>query len=77
MNRLALAVEASTATQKALSGWWDELNGSTQWQDGVFYFLCAAYALVSAIALVRLKTHAFFSFVAQGCYRTFTLERFS
>lgn len=54
MKRLALEVEASAATKEAVSGWWDEINGSTQWQDGVFYFLCAAYALVSAIALIQL-----------------------
>ncbi|XP_020577576.1 tobamovirus multiplication protein 1 [Phalaenopsis equestris] len=54
MKRLALEVEASRATNKLVSSWWDEINRSTQWQDGVFYFLCAAYALVSAIALIQL-----------------------
>ena len=33
--------------------WWEEINESTQWQDGIFYALCGAYALVSAVALVR------------------------
>ncbi|URE43566.1 Tobamovirus multiplication protein [Musa troglodytarum] len=37
-----------------LSSWWDEINESDRWQDGVFYFLCAAYALVSSVALVQL-----------------------
>jgi hypothetical protein len=32
--------------------WWDEINESTRWQDGIFYGLCAAYALVSFVALV-------------------------
>lgn len=36
------------------SSWWDEINNSSQWQDGIFYFLCAAYALVSSVALVHL-----------------------
>ena len=35
-----------------VAGWWDDVNGSSQWQDGIFYTLCAAYALVSSIALV-------------------------
>ncbi|TKY54022.1 Tobamovirus multiplication protein 1 [Spatholobus suberectus] len=34
--------------------WWDETNSSKTWQSAVFYFLCAAYALVSSIALVQL-----------------------
>lgn len=36
------------------SSWWDEINNSSQWQDGIFYFLCAAYALVSSVALIQL-----------------------
>ncbi|KAI4304272.1 hypothetical protein MLD38_039810 [Melastoma candidum] len=37
-----------------LTNWWDEINESTQWQDGIFYTLCAAYALVSLVALIQL-----------------------
>ncbi|XWS19435.1 hypothetical protein CRYUN_Cryun31cG0015600 [Craigia yunnanensis] len=37
-----------------VSDWWDEMNESTQWQDGIFYTLCAAYALVSSVALIQL-----------------------
>ncbi|KAK9028666.1 hypothetical protein V6N11_025816 [Hibiscus sabdariffa] len=37
-----------------LSGWWDEINESAKWQDGIFYTLCAAYALVSSVALIQL-----------------------
>lgn len=36
------------------SSWWDEINESTQWQDCIFYTLCAAYALVSSVALIQL-----------------------
>lgn len=32
--------------------WWNQINESTQWQDAIFFALCAAYALVSAVALV-------------------------
>ncbi|RRT57132.1 hypothetical protein B296_00045746, partial [Ensete ventricosum] len=45
--------ELSLATGR-LSSWWDEINESEKWQDGVFYFLCAAYAVVSSVALVQL-----------------------
>lgn len=34
--------------------WWDEINESTRWQDGIFYGLSAAYAIVSFVALVSL-----------------------
>ncbi|ONK65490.1 uncharacterized protein A4U43_C07F37640 [Asparagus officinalis] len=34
--------------------WWSEINESEQWQEGIFYFLCASYALVSAVALIQL-----------------------
>ncbi|KAI4298668.1 hypothetical protein L6164_032201 [Bauhinia variegata] len=37
-----------------VSNWWDEINESSQWQDGIFYSLCAAYALVSTVALIQL-----------------------
>lgn len=35
-----------------LRSWWDEINESEEWQNAIFYFLCAAYAVVSAVALV-------------------------
>lgn len=34
--------------------WWHEINESEEWQRGIFYFLCASYALVSFVALVQL-----------------------
>ncbi|KAG2688258.1 hypothetical protein I3843_09G087700 [Carya illinoinensis] len=37
-----------------LSSWWDKINDSTRWQDGIFYTLCGAYALVSSVALIQL-----------------------
>ncbi|CAL5408394.1 unnamed protein product [Camellia sinensis] len=39
------------------SNWWDEINESAPWQDGIFYSLCAAYALVSSVALVPITSH--------------------
>ncbi|KAM7525221.1 hypothetical protein LguiA_015123 [Lonicera macranthoides] len=37
-----------------LYSWWNEINESVSWQDGIFYALCAAYALVSSVALIQL-----------------------
>ncbi|XP_062088721.1 tobamovirus multiplication protein 1 [Humulus lupulus] len=44
----------SLTTPMEAINWWDEINESAMWQDGIFYFLCAAYALVSTVALVQL-----------------------
>ncbi|PKI72314.1 hypothetical protein CRG98_007294 [Punica granatum] len=38
-----------------VSDWWDEVNESIQWQDGIFYSLCGAYALVASVALVSFS----------------------
>lgn len=45
---------AAVALALALRGWWEEVNGSPAWQDGAFFSLSAAYALVSAVALIQL-----------------------
>lgn len=37
-----------------LRTWWDGVENSTAWQDGVYYSLCAAYAVVGAVALIQL-----------------------
>ena len=37
---------------KAASDWWDEVDESLKWQDGIYYALCAAYSLVAAMDLV-------------------------
>ncbi|KAK1682257.1 hypothetical protein QYE76_043105 [Lolium multiflorum] len=55
------AASATTATGllaaaggAALGGWWEDVNASPAWQDGAFFSLSAAYALVSAVALIQL-----------------------
>lgn len=53
MGRTGLATLTPVEVASLLGNWWDEINGSTRWQDGIFYTLCAAYALVSSIALVH------------------------
>ncbi|XXG85545.1 hypothetical protein AAC387_Pa11g0604 [Persea americana] len=52
MTRLPLNISATELS--SVSNWWDEINESTQWQSGIFFFLCAAYALVSSVALIQL-----------------------
>ncbi|KAL5174926.1 Tobamovirus multiplication protein 1 [Glycine soja] len=34
--------------------WWNQIDYSDQWQRGTYYALCAAYTLVSFVALVQL-----------------------
>jgi hypothetical protein len=41
-----------TEIHNGLFSWWDEIDESEQWQKGIYYALCASYALVSLIALV-------------------------
>ncbi|ONM50869.1 La-related protein 6C [Zea mays] len=50
----AATAGASSSAAASLRGWWDDVNESPQWQDGAFFSLAAAYALVSAVALIQL-----------------------
>lgn len=52
MTRLSLNLVG--ALNSSAADWWNEINESTQWQDGIFYSLCSAYSLVSIIALIQL-----------------------
>ncbi|KAK3126163.1 hypothetical protein QOZ80_7AG0552500 [Eleusine coracana subsp. coracana] len=45
---------SSSASAVGLRGWWNDVNESPEWQDAAFFSLTAAYALVSAIALIQL-----------------------
>ncbi|CAH9093529.1 unnamed protein product [Cuscuta epithymum] len=49
LSYLTIGVESSPPVN-----WWDKINESVKWQDGIFYSLCGAYALVSAVALIQL-----------------------
>ncbi|KAL2495363.1 Tobamovirus multiplication protein 1 [Forsythia ovata] len=46
--------EIDVGAGELAANWWDEINESVKWQDGIFFSLCAAYALVSAVALIQL-----------------------
>lgn len=53
MARMLLSLPAIGAGVGGLSAhWWDEINDSVKWQDGIFFALCGVYALVSVVALV-------------------------
>ncbi|KAB1221838.1 Tobamovirus multiplication protein 1 [Morella rubra] len=54
MTRMPLSLRPVVDVGALFSDWWDEINESSQWQDGIFYTLCAAYALVSSVALIQL-----------------------
>lgn len=49
----ASSSSSASAAAAALRGWWDDVNESPDWQHAAFFSLAAAYALVSAVALVR------------------------
>ena len=54
MRELLSSSSATGVGGAALGGWWEDVNESRAWQDGAFFSLSAAYALVSAVALVSL-----------------------
>ncbi|KAK6133328.1 hypothetical protein DH2020_032931 [Rehmannia glutinosa] len=55
MTRMPLSFPAIDAGVGGMSAsWWNEINESVQWQDGIFFTLCAVYALVSSVALIQL-----------------------
>ncbi|KAK1434414.1 hypothetical protein QVD17_00154 [Tagetes erecta] len=51
MTRMLLSIPSPSSFDLS---WWDEINESKNWQDGIFFTLCGFYGLVSAIALVQL-----------------------
>ncbi|GJN21863.1 hypothetical protein PR202_gb09384 [Eleusine coracana subsp. coracana] len=36
----------------AVAGWWEDMNGSPAWQDGIFYALAVLYGLVAATSFM-------------------------
>ncbi|XP_042042087.1 tobamovirus multiplication protein 1-like [Salvia splendens] len=47
------AIDAGGVGELSAS-WWNDINASVQWQDGIFFTLCAVYALLSSVALIQL-----------------------
>ncbi|XP_062189951.1 tobamovirus multiplication protein 1-like [Phragmites australis] len=48
------ASSSSASAVAALGGWWNDVNETPEWQHAAFFSLAAAYALVSAVALIQL-----------------------
>ncbi|KAG8385722.1 hypothetical protein BUALT_Bualt03G0074800 [Buddleja alternifolia] len=48
------AVDVGAGAGALSVNWWNEINESVQWQDAIFFTLCAVYALVSSVALIQL-----------------------
>ncbi|KAL5201050.1 hypothetical protein ABZP36_035404 [Zizania latifolia] len=36
------------------AGWWELVNGSTAWQDGVFFSLAALYGLIATASFIQV-----------------------
>lgn len=38
----------------AFAGWWEHVNGSPAWQDGIFWALAALYGLIAASSFIQV-----------------------
>lgn len=56
--------ESNGGGETGVFNWWNDIEGSHQWQQSIFYVLSALYALVAMVALV-----CFF-----GCYGVYFLQ---
>ncbi|MFS8025679.1 hypothetical protein Hanom_Chr16g01477961 [Helianthus anomalus] len=60
MTRMLLSIPSPSSMKifdlwsSSMKSWWEEINESRNWQDGIFFTLCGFYALVSVIALIQL-----------------------
>ncbi|KAL5207960.1 hypothetical protein ABZP36_032395 [Zizania latifolia] len=45
---------AAASVPVAGAGWWELVNGSTAWQDGVFFSLAALYGLIAAASFIQV-----------------------
>ncbi|GJN24201.1 hypothetical protein PR202_gb11931 [Eleusine coracana subsp. coracana] len=52
LSSLEMLATAAGGLALSLRGWWEDVNESPAWQDGAFFSLSAAYAFVSAVALI-------------------------
>lgn len=53
-GRRAVMAAAPAPLPAAVAGWWEHVNGSPAWQDGIFYALAVLYGLVAAASFVRI-----------------------
>jgi hypothetical protein len=39
----------------AIAGWWELVNGSPAWQDGIFWALAVLYGIIAAASFVSVS----------------------
>ncbi|KAL6567486.1 E3 ubiquitin-protein ligase tom1 [Orobanche gracilis] len=74
MTRMPLNFPAIAIGVGPTASWWEEINESVKWQDGMFFLLCAAYAVVSVIALDDFVAYASKSLVEAENLTKYKLE---
>lgn len=51
-----MASAAPVPMPAVFAGWWERVNGSPAWQDGIFWALAALYGLVAASSFVSIES---------------------
>ncbi|KAL6634923.1 hypothetical protein ACP70R_027594 [Stipagrostis hirtigluma subsp. patula] len=49
-----MAAAAPAPLPAAVAGWWERVNGSPEWQDGIFCALAVLYGLVAASSFIQV-----------------------
>ena len=49
-----LSAPAPVPLPAAFAGWWEHVNGSPAWQDGIFWALAALYGLIAASSFIQV-----------------------
>lgn len=54
-QRVAMAA-APAPMPAAVAGWWERVNGSPAWQDGIFCSLAVLYGIVAVASIVSVSS---------------------
>ncbi|VAI48101.1 unnamed protein product [Triticum turgidum subsp. durum] len=49
-----LSAPAPVPLPAVFAGWWEHVNGSPAWQDGIFWALAALYGLIAASSFIQV-----------------------
>jgi hypothetical protein len=52
---------ASAPLPAAVAGWWEDVNGSPAWQDGIFWALAVLYGILATSSFVSTFSLPHFS----------------
>ena len=47
---------AAAPLPAAVADWWERVNGSPAWQDGIFYALAVLYGVIAAASFVSVTS---------------------